>query len=178
LSKKLKNKVKELCGFSGLNKEERSLRAYEILNSKEEKQFICSQILGCTHKDIDKIMNSIVQERALTDAQIEQIEMQKYAPEKIDPDYFRSGIEKKNILYTMISEKECLELMKQSLHSKAEDKTELDSDLDYSTYSEEEVYKLINNSGEEFWDLTKTTEYGTKTKNTIKRTKRTKTLKK
>ena len=68
--------------------------------------------------------------------------------------------------------------MKQSLHSKAEDKTELDSDLDYSTYSEEEVYKLINNSGEEFWDLTKTTEYGTKTKNTIKRTKRTKTLKK
>ena len=74
-----------MCGFNDLEREEKILRAYEILNSNELRQSICHQILGTTFKDIDKAMQSIIAERQLTPDQQEELELRDTHPEKWVP---------------------------------------------------------------------------------------------
>lgn len=87
LSKKLKRRITELCGFQQLSREERLSRATEILNSNELKQAICHKILGASFKDIDKVMTAIINERQLTPDQEDEIELQEIAPEKFEPKF-------------------------------------------------------------------------------------------
>jgi len=75
-----------LCGLQNLSREERLSRANEILKDTDLKQSICHQILGCTHKDVEKSMLAVVNERQLTEEQVEQLELEEMAPEKFDPE--------------------------------------------------------------------------------------------
>lgn len=84
LSKKLKRRIQELCGLLDLNREERLLKANEILRNNDLKQAICHQILGCTFKDIEKAMNAVLKERQITEAEEEQLELEELAPDKFD----------------------------------------------------------------------------------------------
>jgi hypothetical protein len=90
LSKRLKKKLLEVCGFTPLSKEERKEKAKEILNSSELKQEICHRVIGISHKDVEKVMRSIIQEREppKKDRNSEDVdEIEEYAPEKIFPEY-------------------------------------------------------------------------------------------
>lgn len=154
------------------------MRAYEILNSNEEKQHICSLILGCTFKDIEKAMESIISERVLTESQIEMMELSKNVPEKFDDEEILAPREKQPLNYCMISKEETNELVRQSLVSKVSEEKSIDSiSVDYSTYSEEETFNLINFGGSQ-WGTASTIEYEIKINSTKKHTKRTKNLKK
>lgn len=86
LNKKLKRRITDLCGLSQLSREERLSRANEILRSTELKQAICHEILGCTHKDVDRAMRAIIDQRQITEEQAEQLELEEMAPEKFDPE--------------------------------------------------------------------------------------------
>ena len=77
-----------MCGFNELEREEKISRAHEILKSTELKQAICHKILGTTFKDIERAMNAIIEERQLTPAQEEEIELRESHPEKYEePEY-------------------------------------------------------------------------------------------
>ena len=75
-----------MCGLQNLSREERLSRANEILKDTDLKQSICHQILGCTHKDVEKSMLAVVNERQITEEQAEQLELEEMAPEKFDPE--------------------------------------------------------------------------------------------
>jgi hypothetical protein len=105
-----------LCGLQKLSRDERLSRANEILNSTELKQAICHQILGCTFKDIERAMAVTIDERQITEAQAERMELEEMAPEKFDPQLeFKINKEASNIK----------------------------KDYRYTTYSMEEVQKLL-----------------------------------
>lgn len=180
LSKRLKQKIKEISGLLNLNREERLLKAHEILNSSEAKQAICNVILGCTFKEVERVMLSVVKERQLTEAQKEQIELQRVAPQKINPEIdFEVNARiygHHEISYSLYSREESRRLVEESGISKAQDKPK-PFDTFYPTYSSEEVNDLLIESGES-WGSTNTTESETKTKSTTKHTKPIKRSKK
>jgi hypothetical protein len=125
-------------------------------------------------------MTSIIQERHLTEAQKEQLEMQKYAPEKLDPDLqfdYRPNTGK-TVVYLPLTKEECAKLLEESNKSIAEDIAEdiaVRPKIDYPVYSLEEVQKILTEQvGDNKWDSTKTKESDRKTRSTTKRTKRTK----
>ena len=124
-------------------------------------------------------MLSIVQERVLTEEQLEQMELQKAVPEKFNPeiDYSSYGrsIEPRTVKYAYFTPEECLSLIQESSASKAEEK-DAPFRVNYSTYAPEEVQRIL--SEEYRWDTTKTTESGTKIRHTTKHSKHTKRSKK
>lgn len=73
-----------MCGLNDLSREERLLKANEILKSNDLKQAICHQIQGCTFKDIERSMEAVIKERQRTQYEEEQLEEQEFAPEKYD----------------------------------------------------------------------------------------------
>jgi hypothetical protein len=149
------------------------LRANEILNCSEAKQAICMQILGCTHKEVEKVMLSIIQERKLTEYQKEQLELQKFAPEKFAPEIEQAIKiqEKRRLNCVEFSREECYSLIEESNKSIAQ-RPHKKQKTEYPVYSLEEVQSLLNE--EEQWDSTSLTESDQKTKSKTKRLKRTK----
>jgi predicted RNA methylase len=184
LSKRLKQKIKEISGLLNLSKEERSLKAHEILDSNEAKQAICRQILGCTFKEVERVMLSVIQERQLTESQKEQIELQKVAPHKFNPEIeFEMEFElnsklynRREIVFSFYSIEESRRLVEESKISKAQERVVVPN-TNYPSYSLEEVKKLLREGGE-LWDSTKTTESEQKTKSSTKRMKPIKPSKK
>lgn len=116
MSKKLKRRIQDLCGFNDLSdRSERIERAYQILNSAELKQSICLKILGTTFKDVEKAMEGILKERQITEEQREILE-EEFIPEKFDPEV------------TFLANKDAADIKKTS---------------GYSTYSREDVNRLM-----------------------------------
>lgn len=185
-----------MCGFNELTRDEKVNRANEILNSAELKQAICHRILGTTFRDVERVMESILSERRLTQAQEEELELREMSPEKFEPEFdadfeFKMHEEaadsKKSRGYTTYSKHEVAKLM---AASNAEFKPRVPEEpKDYHTYSFAQVQELMHEHYEhlerqkkrkqereekEKWDSQKTTESEPKTKQKTKRTKSTK----
>jgi hypothetical protein len=191
LSKKLKRRIQELCGFNNIeDREKRLSRANEILNSSDLKQAICNQILGCTFKDVERAMEAIVNERQLTPAQEEELELKQTAPQKFDPDLqFKlnksaASPKREPSRYRTLTREEVAELLAAS--NEPIKSTPPLQPIDYLTYSREEVQELMRQHYEYLaeekrrkeerkqWDSTKTIESAPKTASTKKRSTRTK----
>lgn len=194
LSKKLKRRIQELCGFNDLEREERVIRANEILNSTDLKQSICHKILGTTFKDVERAMEAIIKEKQLTPEQREEAELRKSHPEKYEPEFdadFEFKVNKKaadapkTSGYRTYSREEVAELIAAS-KAPTPPPTPIERSS-YPTYSKEQVRELLRDhfsykdeqkrKREEErvkWDSQKTTEFGPKTANTAKRTNSTK----
>lgn len=196
LSKKLKRRIQELCGFNELDREERVNRAHEILNSTELKQAICHKILGTTFKDIERAMEAVIKERQLTPAQEEELELRESHPEKYEPEFdpeLEFKINKKaadpvkSTGYRTLTREETAALIAAS-NAPYEPPAPVER-VDYPTYTREQVQELLRDhfsyKEEEKrrkeerakWDSQKTTEFGPKTVSTTKPTKSTKTSK-
>lgn len=165
----------------GLSREDRLFKANEILNDNDIKQAICNQILGCSFKEVERVMLSIINERQITEAQKEQLELQESAPQKFDYDFdlkatYSSSFEHSSIKYGFFSKEETLKLLKESDTSLA-DKKEVTIIREYPIYSLEDVQLLLKQE-EDKWDKANMTELETKTKRKMKRIKHTKPLKK
>lgn len=193
LSKKLKRRIQELCGFNDLEREERVSRAHEILNSTELKQAICHQILGTTFKDVERAMDAVIKERQLTPSQEEELELRESHPEKYEPEFDhelefkinkKAADRPKVTGYRHYTREEVAELIAAS-NAPYEPPPPVERP-DYPTYTREQVQELLRDhfsyKDEEKrrkeerakWDSQKTTEFAPKTASTTKRTKSTK----
>jgi hypothetical protein len=179
-----------LCGFQDLSREERLSRANEILNSTELKQSICHKILGCTFKDIEKTMIAVIQERQITEAQAEQLELEEMAPEKFDPEVtFRVNREASNVVkksvYGTYTKEQVAKLLAASKAPIVVSEP-LEPTREYPILSREQCEALMREyfkykiqeterKEEEEWALVKTTESEAKTESTMKHSTSTKT---
>lgn len=77
MAKKLKKKIEDLCGLTGLEYEARRSRAIDILASREWKQQLCNDLAGLSFKDIERTLNGIIDERELR-AENEDDKLQVY----------------------------------------------------------------------------------------------------
>jgi hypothetical protein len=142
----LRRRILELCGFKGLERNEKVKRANEILKSAELKQSICNQIMGATYKDIERTMIAVLNERQLSPLQEEENELKELAPEKFDPTVsFKVNQDvsdrKKPISYRSITKEECIALM---AASKAPCEKEVPTPMvDYPTYTRAQVEEMM-----------------------------------
>jgi hypothetical protein len=117
------------------------------LNSTELKQSICHQILGITHKDIEKVMRAVIKERQLSEQEQEIIDLESLAPEKFDLEVeFKvnqhAADKKKDYGYRTLSREDVATLLAISASKKTKNNNSLKY-LEYNTYSKEEVQELI-----------------------------------
>lgn len=194
LSKKLKRRIQELCGFNDLERDERVNRAHEILNSSELKQAICHKILGTTFKDVERAMEAVLKERQLTPDQEEELELRESHPEKYESDFYpevefkvnkKAADPVKAVGYRTLTREETAALIAAS--NAPFEAPPVVERRDYPTYTREQVQELLREhfayKDEEKrrkeeqvkWDSQKTTEFAPKTVNTTKRGKSTKT---
>lgn len=193
LSKKLKRRIQELCGFNDLERDERVNRAHEILNSSELKQAICHKILGTTFKDVERAMEAVIKERQLTPSQEEELELRESHPEKYESDFYpevefkvnkQAADTKKSSGYRTLTREEVAALIAAS--NAPIQSPPIVERQDYPTYTREQVQELMRDhysyKEEEKrrkeerakWDSQKTTEFAPKTENTTKRGKQSK----
>ena len=74
-----------MCGFKGLTRDEKLVRAEEVLNDTEYKQAVCNEILGASFRDIERVMQGIIEEKKPSREELEQLELEDVVPEKFDP---------------------------------------------------------------------------------------------
>lgn len=135
-------------------------------------------------------MLSIIKERQLSKEEKEALELEKEAPYKFDPE-LQFVIQKNNMgefkekKYRTLTLSETQALLAASNKPVAE-KPKHDVKSNYSTYSREQVEKMVRehfqykkdhpekSKKEDDWDSKKTTEYARKTGRTMKRSKYTK----
>jgi len=140
LTKRLKKRIREVCGLDSLSKEDRAIRIQEILDSTDEKQAICNQIVGTSFKDIEKALVSI--KGKVSDAE----ELAQEIPEKVYPEKqsFDREIRASNLVEVM-DPKEVAWLVEQSTKPLEPIATpETFNHTDYDTYSLEEVAALMD----------------------------------
>ena len=143
MTKRLKKRILEVCGFSNLSKEERAYKVEEILNSVEEKQAICNQVTGASFKDIKKALVAFRNEKTrLTEDEKLAIEV----PEKIYPEKTYSREVRSSNLVEILDPNEASYLIEQIRQSIAEAPLDKVPDTSYETYSFEEVAALIANN--------------------------------
>lgn len=143
MSKRLKRKVRELCGLDSLSKEDRLLRAKEILESTKIKQKLCNQMAGLTFKDIERAMTAVIEERQPTEREQEELELRELAPEKFEP--FIPQIDRppvREVTYRHITREECAWLLAQS-NKPIEKEPAPKPNNNYRTYTREEVQALL-----------------------------------
>lgn len=86
MSKKLKKRIRDLCGLDALSKEARVKKCHELINDTQFKHSLCNQVLGLTFKDIDKVLkDEIENKKPLTHEQKVFKVLTEQVPEKIDP---------------------------------------------------------------------------------------------
>jgi hypothetical protein len=194
LSKRLKKRIQELCGFLNLKREEKLRKANEILKSTELKQAICNQILGASFKDIEKTMMGIINERQLTEEQEEQIELEQLSPEKFDLELDfklnksssdKSTMESKSYKYRTYTMAEVNALLEASRAETPIIKEHREAPAVYESMPREMAERLVRehyeylakeqNRKKEQWDSEKMTELEIKIASTMKHTKSIKT---
>ena len=144
MSKRLKRRVRELCGLDSLSKEDRLLRAKEILENNKIKQKLCNQMPGLTFKDIDRTMEAVLEERYPTDKELEELELRELAPEKFEPPI--PAIDrppKTEGPWRPLTREDVARLMAAS--KKPVESEPVVTYTDYHTYSPEEVQVLLEN---------------------------------
>lgn len=143
MSKRLRRKVRELCGLDLLSKEERLLRAKEILENNTTKQKLCNQMPGLTFKDIDKAMIAVLEERNPTDREIEELELRELAPEKFEPPIIAIDRPPKTEgNYRPLTREETAALLAKS--NKPVQSEPIPDKKNYRTYTMEETVALLN----------------------------------
>lgn len=72
-----------MCGLNDLSKEERLARVAQILVDQDWKQDVCNQILGASHKDVERALRDLVKGRAPTKQEEIRREIEEISPEKL-----------------------------------------------------------------------------------------------
>jgi hypothetical protein len=116
LSKRLKKKIQDVCGLTDLPREEKLLRASEIITSTELKQAICNQVLGISFKNVERTMQAIIDDRRPSRHEEEMRELEEVAPYKLQKeDLFPSTKKYKQTKYGSYTKDEIARLLAASV---------------------------------------------------------------
>ena len=127
-----------MCGFDGLDQGEIIARAAEILDSTELKQAVCQRILGASHKDIEKAMHSVLNDRS--EKSEEAVLPRQSTIDAIVPKKQKKSQDKPKYRNYSYDEVQCLiEASKTSIKPNVEPST----NLHYPTYSIEEASQMV-----------------------------------
>ncbi len=85
MSKRLRKRIRELCGLEGLERAKRRKKAQEIIDSTDLKQRLCNKVNGLSFRDIEKAMSNVLKENKPTAEEVEEEELRRVAPQKLDP---------------------------------------------------------------------------------------------
>ena len=140
MSKRLKRRIKEICGLENISKEERIKRAQQILNDPAEKQALCNRLVGLSHRDIEKVLKDIVTERK-SKQQEEYEELLNEVPEKLFPNEVNFK-QKSNVKVTSVIDPDEIRGLIEATQRPLEDVVKK-LDPAYSTYSFEEVAAIL-----------------------------------
>ncbi len=142
---KIKKKIKESLGFSGLSREEEVIRAYYVLNNNELKQQICNQIQGLSFKDIDKVMEAILNNSSMTEEEIK--ELYEAYKEKLDLEISQPIAQpapKKKVKYHNPTQEEVQRLLEASKVPKVDKPIKNNNNKNYINLSIEEASALVS----------------------------------
>jgi hypothetical protein len=138
----LKRRIREVCGLDALEKDERVKRAHKILNDNAEKQRICNEILGTSFKDIERAMRSIIEEKKISQEELEEFELAESEPGKYsmerdpEPSKYRAKLE------PLLDRDYVQWLIEESRKEFSYPEPEMDKSK-YRTYTREEVEALM-----------------------------------
>lgn len=143
MSKRLKRRIYDLCGLNNLSKEDRIRKANSILADYDYRQTICNQIVGASHKDIEKALKAIVTTKLSAEEQ-ENAEIERDNPEKLHPEFKVKRTVKPTRLAFITDQKEINRLINASNEPLEEDAPK--QHRDYPSYSKEEMSALLDGS--------------------------------
>lgn len=143
MSKRLKRRIYDLCGLSNLSKEDKVKRANAILSDYDFRQSICNQVVGTSHRDIEKILKAIVITK-LSAEEEENAELERDNPEKLHPELSIKRSVKPTKMVPITDQKEINWLINASNQPLEEDEPK--QPRDYPSYSTEEINALLNGS--------------------------------
>lgn len=141
MGKRLRKRIRELCGIDNLGREEKHKRAREIIDDYEFKQSICLKAPGITHLDIERTMKVVLAERKV---ETEEQALRRIAPQKFESQQEYKIKKTKKFTYKCYTREEVRKLIersKQPLEQKPA------KPIDYSKISSwfpEEVAALID----------------------------------
>lgn len=141
MSRKLKKRIRELCGLEALSKEERTRRCNEILNDNDLKQSLCNQVPGLTFRDIDKTLKAELSDKKLTPEQEIYESIEEDFPDKLNPNDFKPKPKRKVSRSLHYTREESLELINANTFGT---KSKPVKQVQYDTYSQKEIEALIN----------------------------------
>ena len=122
-------------------------KAHAILADSDLKQKICNQVVGASHKDIEKALKAVVATKAPSAEEEEVAELERDHPEKLDPDIKLKRKVKPIKLIAITNQNEINKLINATSESLASKEEAARTDyVNYSSYSEEEM---------KAWDTTK-----------------------
>jgi len=143
LSKRAKRKIHEVCGLNDLSREAKIRRASEILADSDLKQSICNQVVGTSHRDIEKVLKAIVTTK-LSDEDELNAELEREQPEKLHPETKSSRKVQPIRMVAITNQKEITWLINASNEPLEQDDPK--PILDRPSYSQEEINALLNSS--------------------------------
>lgn len=140
MSKRLKRRILDICGLNNLSREEKVHKASAILADSDYKQKVCNQIMGASHRDVEKVLKAIlVIKLSKEDEEIAELEMD--CPDKLDPPTQMTRKKKLIKMVPLMDQREVTWLINATNKPlEGESKT---SD-NYSIYSQDEISELIN----------------------------------
>lgn len=137
MSKRLKRRIFDICGLTNLSREDKVRKANAILADSDLKQKVCNQIMGASHKDIEKALKAVAATKASSEEDEEAAELERDYPEKLDPDIKLGRKVKPLRLMAITNQREINELIS-ATNEPLVDRTEAISP-NYSSYSEDEI---------------------------------------
>lgn len=142
MSKRLKKRILEVCGLNNLNREDRAQKASAILNDSEYKQKICNEIIGISHRDIEKTLKGLLTARAISKEEEIYQELEEEQAEKLYPDSAPMRVKKQLKLVPLLNKSEVNEL----IHATNEPLEEVghQKEKNNSFYSLEDVLKMLS----------------------------------
>lgn len=139
MSKRLKRRIFDICGLTNLGREAKLSKAKAILADPEFKQKICNQIVGASHRDIEKVLKSVLVTK-LSKEEEEAAELERDCPEKLNPD-IKLGRKKKKAKMVPVTDQREINWLINATNEPLEDK--LKAPTDYPCYSQAEMNAII-----------------------------------
>lgn len=144
MSKRLRKRIRELCGLEGLERTKRRELAQDILDSSKFKQRLCNKVNGLSFRDIERTMQNVLDENKPTVDEQEEQELRRIAPQKFNPDAILGvcPCANKKTEYRTLTREETRKLLEASNKPIQQEPSE-PSRIKHKTWTREEVQALI-----------------------------------
>ena len=140
MSKRLKRRIFDICGLNNLSREDKVRKANAILADSDYKQKICNEIVGASHRDVEKVLKAVATTKASREEQ-ELAELEEDCPEKLNPELEPTLRKRKALRMTPVTNQREVNELINATSEPLEDKPKKPKNVDF--YSPEEIARII-----------------------------------